>query len=1375
MLTRFRQISGVIFLMLLVAACSGGGCSGCTGCGGTTPLAGGFPKEKAIDNAGGMRLSRPGLDFLEQNLPSVAAKVANAPGGKMTIAIPETQSGDNQLCPGGPDPNANPPKCIAEVDLAASSFRIDAVTPNAIDVRAILPLQVDNTPVRAKFAGITFTVNVGYGQGTTCSDGKARADAYPLPVSIRIPVVEEKTAPRTGYAKIDVDNAVVNLDNISDNQVAICSSCGFATFICDGILGLAKGLIVDQLKEQLDGQVKSLLKSQLCTKPTPNVDPPCPTGSKPVGTGTDATCNYDAQPGQCVSMLLGTDAHIELGRFLASISPGSQGALDFGFAAAGAMNPAPGAAADGTGRTPNGVSLSFASGVIPKPPSKCVPDSATEIPLPTGIPVPDVIVPTQPDATGAPHVQVALAGRFLQYSLGSLYRSGLLCLGTSTEQIDLLKTSLLSVLIPSLKTLTFEQGEAAAAIATRPQAPPVLVMGGGTNPNTDPLLLLTLPRFAVDFYIWSHDRYVRAFTYQADLTIPVNLTAGKDPVKNPNGGIVPVLGDIKVAKGEVTNNELLFEEPALVASTLSGLLGGLSKQLLGSGIAPVDLSTALSSVGLGLEVSSIGKITKGSDDFLSLTATFSKASAALVQADTKAVLAKKTVHPEHMQFGTYTKESLPTLELDVGSSLDDGRHEVEYAWWIDTGTRSAWTRAEGGKLVVQDDQLFLQGRHVLHVSSRLASQPSSEDATPAAVPFVLDALAPFVKTTKDGDRVKLTAWDLVTDAKNLVARHRLAGAGDAWTEWMPVAEMATIDAGSASSVDVEVRDEEGNVGRTSQALVRGRADGSLAAASGCGCQTPGSREAPPALAVVVAILGLGFVVLRRRGGRRGAGVLAMGSLGVVAATSQGCGCGSEEGAAQGCGADCMQECRPALAAGMPGSYTSVAKAKDGTIWVAGYNDALIEDNDARLFGDLVVGTYDLAAQKVMWSTVDGVPKRETGCPDHDRSGWRGGESDSGDDVGLFTSIQITGEGTPVVAYYDASNKRLKVATKEGDGWVSFVLKEAPGADVGRYAKMVLVDGKPVVAFLHVEPGNGGRTRSKIAVARASTETPKSAADFRFEDVNVDEEGPCRTDACAGGQACIKSTGACTPTVGGCQPGCASGTEACVTVDGKATCEAVVGPVVTYPRAVGAYLSLASSPGGLALVGYDAVRGNLLGFAETNGAWTKILLDGETGSRADKTAVDTGDVGIAASLYVDNASTWHVSYVNGIDETLRYLRVDGGKPSPSEVVDDGSAVDGKAFADGKHLVGDDSTVRSQGDAVVVYYQDATAGVLRRATGTPDGAKRRWDLRAIAQANRFAGFFPQVVPGAPGEDRVANWWRETNRGARSVLGDVSIVSP
>ena len=1409
MVCRFRQVFGVLFF-LLVASCSGGGCSsGCgTSCAGTTPLPGGFPKEKAIENAATVRVSRPGLDFVEKQLPSMITKVATAPGGVLGFDVPnvdppKTQVADLGLgkflldpnvCPDGPDPKATPPRCHADIALGKATFQIDSVKPNAVTLRALVPVKLEDTPIAAElrinpiigpeFGLGSLTLHVGYGDGG-CSNGLPQVTPHVLPIGITIPLIEETTAPRNGYMKIDVGNAVVDLNGLNENDVRVCSSCGgsFADDVCSAITdsSFVKGLIVGPLKSGLESQVKSLLADQLCMAPSAAVNPPCPTNTSP--DAANKHCVFDSDKNKCVSTLLGTDAHVNLSGVLKSISPGTAGGVDFGLAAGGAMKPFPNAAGNAQGRTPNGMSLGMLGGVVPQPPSKCVTQAVLK--LPAGIPLPDELAPTVNDPATAPHLGIALAGRFIEYSLGSVYNSGLLCLGVSSQQFDMLRSGLLSLLIPSLRTLTFDSADAAVAIATRPQAPPQLRIGGGTGPN-DPLLSITLPKFALDFYLWHLDRFVRVFTFQADLTVPVNLQTGKDPVKNPNGGIIPSIGDIKVANGTVTNADLLMDDPATVAVAFSGLLGGIGKQLVGGGLSPIDLSSALASFGLGMEVGKITKLTKGTDDFVGIFANLTKAAGtATAEADTQAVLVSKKVPVDHMQLTTMDRASLPELVVDVSSPLEDGRHAIEYSWWIDAGTRSPWSAEK--HIVLKDDQLLLQGRHVLRVSARVVGEAATEDATPAELPFTIDALAPLMKVVKTGSAVDIKAWDVVSSEAALVGRYRLDG--KELTQWRPLAEIAHLDVGNAESLEVEVKDEEGNVRSVSQAL-RGRADGTLAGAgAGCGCSTPGARDTSHSglAAAALGLAGLALIAFRRRGGRArrpwtfglprvNVALLAIGTIGAVAATSQGCACGSEaDNSSPLCGRDCAQECKEALPLGLPGSYTSLAKAPDGSIWVAGYNDALVAQGDSQLWGDLVVGKYDLGKGRVEWQTIDGLPQRPEGtCADRARDTWRNGESDSGDNVGLYTSIQVSADGHPMVSYYDATNHKLKLAI-EKDGWRVFTLKEQADADVGRYSKMLLVNGKPVIAFLQVEPGNGGKTRSKVVVARATVETPADTSDFRFEDAAIEEDNPCSATSCTGGQACVRTTGLCTATVSGCTPAVCGQGMACVAETGKATCLALASATQTYPDVFGDFISLAQGGGQLGMVLYDRPHGNLVALAEHEGRWTRTIVDGETGSRKDKTALDTGDVGIAASLAIDSSGTWHVSYVNGLDETLRYVTVSNGKPGKSEIIDDGSAVDGKTITDGKHVVGDDSAIRAEGDVITVYYQDVTVGTLRRASGATSaksGATHTWDLRTMQQPNRFGGYFPQIVPG---EDKVANFWEETDHGALSRSGDVTILSP
>lgn len=1394
MASRFRLALGMLAISL-VAACSGGGCGG--GCGGT-PLPGGFPKEKTVENAAGVRVSRPGIDFLEKALPNTVATIAKAQNGKLGFDIPNVDPGaseianlgigkllfDPNVCVGGPDPKANPPKCRAEINIGAALFSAEAVTPSSIKARAVVPVMVSSTPVNAKLTADpiiggnfdigSLTVYIGYGDGG-CSNGKPNVTPHNLPIGVSIPFVAENIAPRDGYTKIDVKNATVDLSGLNGDDVKICSDCGFASDICSAITnsGFVKDLVIGPLKSGLEGQVRNLLEAQLCTKPNTALNPACPTGSKP--DGKNEYCVYNSKPDTCVPTLLGTDMHLDISGALQSISPGVTGGLDFGLAAGGAMQPFPKLGPAGpANKTPNGITLGMIGGVVPQPPSKCVPFA--DVKPPTGIPMPDELAPTKADDPTAPHVGLALSGRFLDYAFANVYNSGFLCLGISSEQIDMLKSGLLSIIIPSIKGLTFEQGDAAAAIATRPQTPPRVTLGTGADVNKDPLIKVQLDKFAIDFYVWSYDRFVRALTFTADVTVPLNITVakGKD---GKTTGIQPTLGDLVVANAVVTNSELLTDDPGIVAASLGGLLGGLGKTLVGSGISPIDLASSIKSLGLDLDIKDIKRLTKDKDQFIGVFASLAQpGTKATIEAETQAKLVSKTVDATRMGITTLTRGAAEIV-VEAGSPLDDGRHAVEYRWNIDHGTTSEWTANK--KLVIRDDQLLVQGRHVLYVSARLAGEADTEDATPAEVPFVIDATAPFVRVSREGGSAKISAWDLVSANDKLVGRVRFDDG--TFGDFRPLADIARVETGHADIMEIEVKDEEGNVASVRQEL-RGKSDPTIAAAgSGCSCDAPGagSKNAGGLAAVALALVAIGAIALRRRGGafvkasHRAA--LGLGAITVVAATSEGCACGSEaESEDAKCGPKCDQECKGSLPQGLPGSYTSIAKAKDGAIWVAGYNDALLDQGDALLWGDLVVGKYDLGKQRVDWQTVDGVPTRDVGkdgCADFAPNTWRKGEKDSGDNVGLWTSIQVSDKGRPMVSYYDVTNHRLKFAYLDGSEWKNFVVKEIPNGDAGRYSKLLFVDGKPQVAFLAFEPGNMGKTRSKVILAKSREEEPSEGAQFDFEDVTVEEDNPCRANSCPGGSVCAKE-GVCLPSVSGCTPADCGMGKACATKDAKATCVSVASSIETYPNVFGAFISFAQNGPNRGIVVYDRPHGNLVALVNNGSKWDRIIVDGETGDRAKKTAIDTGDTGVAASLSIDAGNVWHISYVNGIDETLRYITLTGGKPGKSQVIDDGTAVDGRPHADGKHIVGDDSFIRADGDIITVVYQDATQGTLRRAVGTTSGATKKWDLRVVAQPNRFAGFFPQLVPG---EDKIANFWRETDRGAKSVTGDVSILAP
>ncbi len=205
---------------------------------------------------------------------------------------------------------------------------------------------------------------------------------------------------------------------------------------------------------------------------------------------------------------------------------------------------------------------------------------------------------------------------------------------------------------------------------------------------------------------------------------------------------------------------------------------------------------------------------------------------------------------------------------------------------------------------------------------------------------------------------------------------------------------------------------------------------------------------------------------------------------------------------------------------------------------------------------------------------------------------------------------------------------------------------------------------------------------------------------------------------------------------------------------------------TYPEGSGAYVAVArEKAGGLGIVFYDRVKGNLMMATKSSGSWVSAVLDGEANG------ADTGDVGIGATLAIDDAGVWHVAYSNGYDESLQYMSINNGAASAPEVIDDGAGIEGTPFDDGRHIVGDDASIHvTPGGDIQVSYQDATVGSLRWALGTPSANGHSWAVKVVQQ-DGFAGAFSKIVQQG-GAAKVVNWSRKI--GEKNV-GDVAVATP
>jgi hypothetical protein len=1383
-----------IVAVLLVAGCGGGGCSGCA-CAGVTPLAEGFKPEKRIENSGSVRITDSGVTFLEDNLGTLAKGLLGgngANGGVLTFDIPNTSGSlagiiKYNVCPNGSSPNANPPTCVAEINVGGAKLAIDPTASHNLHIHGPLPIRLRDLPI--DFTYLFFIPDSARGVldgDGTCPGGPEDYANIDINVDIEIAADQNSAHSRFGYSKLKV---TLDVDqNQIKNALHFCGG-SFSSGLINALKGVAFGQLIGPLLSTLTTQIDQ----QLCQKANPALNPTCPTGTSDV----NGVCRYGTKDtDECASIVLGTDGHINLGGLLASISPGTTGGLDFLFAAGGLgksdHHPGfawgdldPGTITNGVG---DGFTLGMYGGAEPNPLSKCV--KLSDLALPTGIPIADELfantVEGWPAGTPGPHVGLAVSERFANYAMAGLYNSGLLCIGISTENVALLNSGTLGLLASSSKTLGLQGDAQQVAIVIRPASAPTITFGNGTSLDTDPLLRIKLNQAAFDFYIFSLDRYIRFMTATFDLDVPVNLTVTPD-------GLTPVLNKIGVTNGKVTNSSLLREHPETIAASLADLIASQVGQLAGGGLKPINLNASLASLGLSLNIPDtvagkgspgLRKLSKGTDNYLGIFAAFGMPAPpgpVPPSSKTSAQLLEKKVDKKGLVFETVRDDNAPIASLYVGSSLDDGQHAIEYQYRVDQGFWHPYTSAR--RIDVQDGWLRVQGKHVIEVRSKVAGDPTTLDAEPAQVEVVVDAVAPTITIGKveAGNKVALTFNDKVSGDRSVA---RVSLDGGKWTEWQLVPALATITVGEASEIEVEARDEEGNVASASQALVRGRVE---VTAAGCGCAVAGADESTGGSVWLlgVAIAGIASRLWKRDRSpkavapRKSRVALPKRTLSLrshiapvavlaFASTWAGCNCGVETTpSTAGSSSGSTGSGAPALSPGLIGAYTSVA-VSGTTLWVAGYSEA--DWNNGNTYGDLVVGKWN--GKNVDWESVDGVPADPPPDPKTvDVNGFRGGQTEAGDDVGTWTSIALDSKGNPAVAYYDRTNLSLKLAKYDGAKWSVSVVDGKAGADAGRYAKIVALGNGFVIAYSAVTAGGDkGALISTVRVATSTTQTP-GPADWTFEDAVTDKNTPCRASLCATGTACIAATKVCTTTLDDakCSPSCASGS-ACVDNAGAPTCAVQIdaSKIDSYPEVVGNYVSISPDPKGtIGIAYYDRIHGNLGVASHSSGAWVSKIVDG-----ADAAGNDTGDVGIGASLFIDTSNDWHLAYVDGLAESLRYVKLTGGASvGAPEIIDDGLGIGGVPFADGQHLVGDDANlVVTPSGEVRVSFQDATAGKLHYAVGSLAAGKHTWAVQAITQDN-FAGAFSHVVD-LDGKLALVNWWRA---GVPDVVGDVAVVSP
>jgi MYXO-CTERM domain-containing protein len=1301
--TRLNIIVSAIF----VFAMGCGDFGGCGACGSAGPLPpGGLPTDQTVEGGAQIRVTQAGFTKLTSILPG-ALNQQLADG----FCVPRGSFGDPSSCglfelnTGAEwcynSGNGCNPGCKANVSLNPNGLTITPTSQNNLRVNVSASLNT-TLPIRGRL------LCVSLGSCNLSISSNNLGGSFDIAVGVK---------PSDG--ELDIRLARINSFNLNmDFQGCgiISDIAGVATDIIDSFVGQ---FIIQLLTPFINDMLQDFL-------PNP----------------------------------LGIAGMMDIGELLAGVSPGTDGFME--------ARIVPGGYARVVG---NGLSLGVITGLnadedpstrtpgLTSEPHLCVPP----LPAPNfGVAphnLPTVFrsafngntfsLAAANEFNGAPDPAADLAMGISETTLDlaghHLVTSGGMCLGVGTTFIEQLNVGTIGILVPSLAELQ-EEGNAPLLLVTRPQR--AIDFTIGDNTTASPALTMKIDHMEVDFYAFLYERYVRAFTLDLSMNIGINLEFEQQP--NMPAMIKPSLVGISSDKVtvKVLNSQFVRESAQHLENVLPSVFD-LVTPLLGS-LPPIQVPTF---AGFSLNNLSIQKVVTSQDEFLALFASLGASQAMrivgeqepLIQTAIAAMDAALPPAQPHSRgkarlLSIATPEpatvrdallrtaggQLPEVTFQVDRYDELGR-ELEWSWNLNGGMWRPFTTAS--PLVIRDKAFAWQGKYTIGLVSRVKGdyRTTSERLD---TKIVIDSVPPQIFADKarwTDSGFTAPVWDVVDGREVEVAFGRL-GADEPETAWVGYGEARLSRERALQLADVNrellmfARDGQGNQSIALIAPFHGQAG-----SSGCSCETSSTPGAGGI--ALLALVGAGLLRRRRASWRwlaracKSRVVTTFGlwlGASIVMSLQPGCSCGKVQGQScetpEDCGPDfcppgqlpyCIDNmcvCDDDIPPGRIGPYSDVAVGPNGEIWVSAY---------ASTHGDLVVArALGGRIPTESWEWVDGVPDGPVVAPD---SKIRNGVFESGQDVGMYTSIAVGPDGTPMVTYFDRDTASLKFAAKVGDTWQIHVVEQGTsqidpgggGSLIGMYTSLSLRtdDGRPGVAYLaHVATTSG--KHAEVRFAAAQTALPASAGDWQtwVVDTALIPEDPDE--------------------------------------------------VYPLPGGLGLFIDSARNPQNQApvVVYYDRANGDLklARFNPASGQFsTPIVLDGTNGV----------DAGWSPSVAVDSDGVAHVAYVGATGDDLMY--VTDAPNSAKEIIDDGYRVVGTTV-DGLpkpewHFVGDDATILLPpgGGAPMVVYQNATTQELLLSQRQQNGS---WARQSIAGAtDPWPGAYGFFASGALGSiDVIMSTW-------------------
>jgi hypothetical protein len=375
-------------------------------------------------------------------------------------------------------------------------------------------------------------------------------------------------------------------------------------------------------------------------------------------------------------------------------------------------------------------------------------------------PEPYALPPTWTDGNGDPQnyaIGMALSEAGLNQLGWSLFTSGTLCIDLASAEIGLLtgnSMTLNSGMFGLLagEILAIAGPTAPVMVRLRPTSSPVFDILPGAGPNDDQMKL-TLSEFKMEVFVGVDRRFIRAFATLLDMDMTLRLS----PEADENGEPIVV---IQVSDGpNVGNFQMVYDEPIAgsdLGSTLPALLDVVLGTLLQDALRfDVNLGEALTDA-LGVPVAAAITHVETRGDEGSELALYTSLRAG------EAIPMRSAMDPviAHIDEGSLLERKgqrwVATGRLAVQLANTEG---LEYSTRVDGGPWRVWTQPDAdGVLWVRQPRLMLGASHRVELRVRHVGDWSE---TPQLLPplFVnTDAYAPTLSVLP-----KPEGWQIAID------------------------------------------------------------------------------------------------------------------------------------------------------------------------------------------------------------------------------------------------------------------------------------------------------------------------------------------------------------------------------------------------------------------------------------------------------------------------------------------------------------------------------------------------------------------------------------------------------------------------------------